>query len=105
MPSSARRSSVRLHLGIAVRRQPRTQGAARGLAFLFAAGLALLCTPAARAGLIFSVNDVSAAPGSTGNTTLEVSLTNSGSVASPAIAAFQFQLSISAGSGVTFTDA
>jgi hypothetical protein len=65
----------------------------------------LLYAPAAHAGLIFSVNDLSAAAGSTDNTTLEVSLTNSGTAASPAIAAFQFQLSIAAGSGVTFTDA
>lgn len=72
---------------------------------LLAAGLSLLWLPAARADLIFSVNDVTAAAGSSGNTTLEVSLTNDGSVATPAIAAFQFQLTVPAASGVTFVAA
>jgi hypothetical protein len=79
--------------------------AARRLAFPFAVGLALFLTPAAHAGLVFSVNTVSAAAGSAGNTTLEVSLTNDGTVATPQIAAFQFELSVAAGSGVTFTAA
>jgi hypothetical protein len=65
----------------------------------------LLCAPAARADLVFSVNDVTAVAGSTGNATLEVSLTNTGSVSSPEIAAFQFQLMVSGASGVTFDDA
>jgi hypothetical protein len=65
----------------------------------------VLLTPVARAGLVFSVNDVTAAAGSVGNTTLEVSLTNTGPVATPVIAAFQFQLAVAGGAGVTFTDA
>jgi hypothetical protein len=97
---------VRQYPEITVRLQPRTRrSAVRRLIFLFASGLTLLFAPAARASLIFSVNDVTAVAGSTGNTTLEVSLTNSGAVATPAIAAFQFQLSVSAAAGVTFTDA
>ena len=49
------------------------------------------------------MNNVTAEAGSTGNTTLEVSLTNSGLAASPEIAAFQFQLTVSGTSGVSFT--
>ena len=91
--------------GLARRREPRGWGSASRLTHLLAAGLALLCAPAAHADLVFSVNDVTAVAGSTGNTTLEVSLTNDGSVDSPLIAAFQFQLTVSGASGVTFTDA
>jgi hypothetical protein len=69
-----------------------------------AAGVVLLWGPAARADLIFSVNDVPALAGSNGNTALEVSLTNSGASPSPQIAAFQFQLMVSGASGVTFVD-
>lgn len=87
----------------ACRRLGLWQSASR-LAGLFAVGLAFLTTSAAHADFIFTVNDVSAVAGSTGNTTLEVSLTNSGSVASPQIAAFQFQLMVQGTSGVTFAD-
>jgi hypothetical protein len=90
--------------GFAVYRQPRSRGSISRLAALLAAVLALLCGPAARADLVFAVNDVTAVAGSTGNTTLEVSLTNTGSVASPEIAAFQFQLIVLGTSGVTFDD-
>ncbi|MDB5350576.1 MAG: hypothetical protein JWN86_1823 [Planctomycetota bacterium] len=68
--------------------------------------MTLLSGPAAHAGLVFTVNDVTAAAGSTGNTTLEVSLTNDSTTdATPEIAAFQFRLMVSGASGVTFTDA
>jgi hypothetical protein len=75
------------------------------LARFLAVGVVVLLTPVARAGLVFSVNDVTAAAGSLGNTTLEVSLTNTGPVATPRIAAFQFQLTVPGAAGVTFTDA
>jgi hypothetical protein len=97
---------MRQYPGFAVRPRPNMRrAAARRLAFPFAAGLTLLFAPAAQAGLILSLNDVTAAAGSTGNRSLEVSLTNSGAVATPEIAAFQFQLTVSGASGVTFTDA
>jgi hypothetical protein len=79
------------------------RAAALRLASLLAAGMALLCAPEAQAGFVISVNDVSAAAGSTGNVTLEVSLTNDEATTSPEIAAFQFMLSVPGASGITFS--
>ncbi len=71
---------------------------------VLAAVLTVLFSPACPADLILSVNDVTAASGSIGNTTLEISLTNSpGSPVSDVIAAFQFRLTVPVASGVTFT--
>ncbi len=68
-----------------------------------AAGLLLTTAPPARAGLVISVQDVSAKAGTTGNT-LEVDLANTGS-SSVDIAAFSFEISVASSSGVTFTGA
>ncbi len=95
---------MRQHPGPAVwLRLSVRRAVARRFAFPLAAVVALIFAPAAHAGLVFSVNNVTAEAGSTGNTTLEVSLTNSGLAASPEIAAFQFQLTVSGTSGVSFT--
>ncbi len=57
----------------------------------------------AHAGLIVSVQDVSATAGTTGNT-LEVDLTNTGGAAVD-IGSFSFEISVAGSSGVTFTSA
>jgi hypothetical protein len=57
----------------------------------------------ARAGLVLSVQDVSAAAGSSGNT-LEVDLQNTGSSAL-AISTFSFELTVPGGSGISFQGA
>jgi hypothetical protein len=68
-----------------------------------AAGLLLATALPARAGIIVSVESVSANAGTTGNT-LEVDVTNTGPNAVD-IAAFSFEISVPSGSGVTFTGA
>ena len=66
------------------------------------ASVAIAASSPARAGLIVSVSSVSAAAGSTGDT-LEVDVTNTGAPVD--IAAFGFEISVPAASGVTFTGA
>ena len=72
---------------------------------LAAAGLLLAAAPAlpARAGMVITLQNVSAAAGSSGDT-LEVDLTNTGTSAVD-IGAFNFELTIPSGSGITFTGA
>jgi hypothetical protein len=65
-------------------------------------GLVLGTSLSARAGMIVSVQDVSASAGTSGNT-LEVFLQNTGAAVD--IAAFSFEISVSTGSGVSFTGA
>jgi hypothetical protein len=66
------------------------------------AGLVLCTARSAGAGIIVSVQSVSASTGTTGNT-LEVDVQNTG--ASVDIAAFSFEISVPGGSGITFTAA
>ncbi len=68
-----------------------------------AAVLLLAAARPARAGIVVSVQDVTAQAGSTGNT-LEVDVSNTGSL-SVDISAFSFEISVASGSGVTFTGA
>jgi hypothetical protein len=67
------------------------------------AGLVLCIAIPARAGIVVSVESVSATAGTTGNT-LEVDIQNTGP-ATVDIAAFAFELTVTASSGVTFTGA
>ncbi len=85
-----------MHLPLASRSWPRILSVA-------AAWLLLATALPARAGLIVSVENVSADAGTTGNT-LEVDVTNTGGSA-VAIAAFSFEISAAGGSGITFTGA
>ncbi len=66
------------------------------------AGFLPCAGPPARAGITVSVQSVSAAAGTSGNT-LEVDVQNTG--ASVDIAAFSFEILVPSGSGVTFTGA
>lgn len=66
------------------------------------AGLMLLVARPARADIIVSVQSVSATTGTSGNT-LEVDVENTGAPVD--IAAFSFEISVDANSGVTFTGA
>jgi hypothetical protein len=81
---------------------PLTYRSWRGILALVAASLILSTAIPARAGIIVSVESVSANQGTTGNT-LEVDVQNTG--ASVDIASFSFEFSVAAGSGVTFTGA
>jgi hypothetical protein len=74
----------------------------RGIPALVAAALILGTAPPARAGIIVSVESVSANQGTSGNT-LEVDVTNTGTPVD--IASFSFEIVVAAGSGVTFTGA
>jgi hypothetical protein len=77
-------------------------GSRRGILSLAFAGFLLCAGPPARAGIIVSVQNVSAAAGTSGNT-LEIDVQNTG--ASVDIAAFSFEISVASSSGVTFTGA
>ena len=74
----------------------------RGIPALVAAALILSTALPARAGIIVSVESVSANQGTTGNT-LEVDVQNTGAPVD--IASFSFEISVAAGSGVSFTGA
>ncbi len=74
----------------------------RGFLGFALAGLLLSSARPAGAGIIVSVQSVSAGTGSTGDS-LEVDVTNTGSPAN--IAGFSFEISVAAGSGVSFTGA
>jgi hypothetical protein len=81
---------------------PLANWSRRGIPALVGAAL-LLCTALpARAGIIVSVESVSASQGTTGNT-LEVDVQNTGTPVD--IASFSFEISVAAGSGVNFTGA
>ncbi len=69
---------------------------------LVAAALILSTALPARAGIIVSVESVSANQGTTGNA-LEVDVQNTGAPVD--IASFSFEISVAAGSGITFTGA
>jgi hypothetical protein len=73
-----------------------------GIPALVAAALILNTALPARAGIIVSVESVTANQGSTGNT-LEVDVLNTGTPVD--IASFSFEISVAAGSGVSFTGA
>ena len=66
------------------------------------AGLVLCTARSSSAGIVVSVQSVSANTGTTGNT-LEVDVQNTGAPVD--IAAFSFEISVAAGSGITFTAA
>ena len=74
----------------------------RGILSAAFAGFLLCVAPAARAGIIVTVQSVSASTGASGNT-LEVDVQNTG--ASVDIASFSFEISVPSSSGVTFTGA
>jgi hypothetical protein len=74
----------------------------RGIPALVAAALILSIALPTRAGIIVSVESVSANQGTTGNT-LEVDVQNTGTPVD--IASFSFEISVAAGSGVSFTRA
>jgi hypothetical protein len=73
-----------------------------GIPALIAAALILSTALPARAGIIVSVESVSANQGTTGNT-LEVDVQNTGAPVD--IASFSFEISVAGGSGVSFTGA
>jgi hypothetical protein len=74
----------------------------RSLSVVVAGAVLCIANPA-RAGIIVSVESVSATAGTTGNT-LEVDVQNTGST-TVNVAAFSFELTVAASSGVTFTGA
>jgi hypothetical protein len=74
----------------------------RSLSVVVAGAVLCIAIPA-RAGIVVSVESVSAHAGTTGNT-LEVDVSNTSSSAVN-IAAFSFEVSVSSSSGVTFTGA
>jgi hypothetical protein len=74
----------------------------RTILALAMAGLVVAAPSYARAGIIVSVQSVTANAGSTGNT-LEVDLQNTGTPVD--IASFAFEISVTSSSGVTFTGA
>jgi hypothetical protein len=74
----------------------------RWIPALLAAALILSTALPTRAGIIVSVESVSANTGTTGNT-LEVDVQNTGAPVD--IASFSFEISVAAGSGVSFTGA
>jgi hypothetical protein len=73
-----------------------------GIPALLAAALILSTALPARAGIIVTVESVSANQGTTGNT-LEVDVQNTGAPVD--LASFSFEISVAAGSGITFTGA
>ena len=81
---------------------PLAYRSCRGIPALVAAALILSTALPARAGIIVSVESVSANQGTTGNT-LEVDVQNTGAPVD--IASFSFEISVAAGSGVSFTGA
>jgi hypothetical protein len=74
----------------------------RGIPAFVAAALILSTALPGRAGIIVSVENVSAAQGTSGNT-LEVDVQNTGTPVD--IASFSFEIAVAAGSGVSFTGA
>lgn len=82
---------------------PLAYRSCRGIPALVAAALILSTALPAGAGIIVSVESVSANQGTTGNA-LEVDVQNTGPAAVD-IASFSFEISVAAGSGVSFTGA
>ena len=81
---------------------PLAYRSCRGIPALVAAALILSTALPARAGIIVSVESVSANQGTTGNT-LEVDVLNTGTPVD--IASFSFEITVATGRGVSFTGA
>ncbi len=83
--------------------RPFVSGSWRKILSIAVAGLLLGAVVPARAGMVISVQDVTAYAGTSGNT-LEVDLQNTGTSA-VSVAAFSFELTVPGGGGISFDGA